>query len=228
MNFLASLPGKIKQLRDRWDTRLSATRAVKIDNLDTTISSRAPSSTALSTSVWTNTRAGYLDTSISSRAPASTALSTSVWTNARAAKLDQIAGVPSSIVGKTVSQTATAFSVLPPGAATQLMLSAASSLTTALSVTGAGYINYLGIRFPTTSSNLTVRVQLTIDGTVVLDESLSKNSSNYAYCYPVGVCRIGGNYGMLTFEAVRFSSSFVVKYQCGIGTTRLAYTYTLD
>lgn len=35
--------------------------AAKAGNLDTTVSSRAPASTALSTTHWTNTRAGYLD-----------------------------------------------------------------------------------------------------------------------------------------------------------------------
>jgi hypothetical protein len=39
----------------------TSTRATKLDNLDTTITSRAPSSTALSNTIWTNTRAGYLD-----------------------------------------------------------------------------------------------------------------------------------------------------------------------
>lgn len=35
--------------------------AAKAENLDTTVSSRAPASTALSTAQWTSTRAGYLD-----------------------------------------------------------------------------------------------------------------------------------------------------------------------
>jgi hypothetical protein len=35
-------------------------RGIKLDNLDTTILSRAPSGTALSTAVWTNQLAGYL------------------------------------------------------------------------------------------------------------------------------------------------------------------------
>ena len=36
-------------------------RAVKVDYLDTTVGSRAPANTALSTAQWTNVRAGYLD-----------------------------------------------------------------------------------------------------------------------------------------------------------------------
>jgi hypothetical protein len=45
-----------------------------LSNLDATVSSRAPSATALSTATWTNTRAGNLDnldTTVSSRLPTS-------------------------------------------------------------------------------------------------------------------------------------------------------------
>jgi len=60
-------------------------------NLDTTISSRAPSATALSNVQWTNARAAlldFIDVAVSSRAPSATALSNVQWTNARAALLD--------------------------------------------------------------------------------------------------------------------------------------------
>jgi hypothetical protein len=52
-------------------TDYTSARAAKLDNLDATVSSRAPSSTALSNSVWTDTKAGYIDVAISSRAPES-------------------------------------------------------------------------------------------------------------------------------------------------------------
>jgi len=61
---LLGLPGRIKILMDR----ITSTRASNLDNLNATVSSRAPASTALSSSVWTGTRAGYLDASISGRA----------------------------------------------------------------------------------------------------------------------------------------------------------------
>ena len=61
---LLGLPGRIKILMDR----ITSTRASNLDNLDGAVSSRAPASTALSSSVWTGTRAGYLDASISGRA----------------------------------------------------------------------------------------------------------------------------------------------------------------
>lgn len=54
---LHAIPGRLKTLLDR----LTASRAAKLDNLNTTISSRAPSSTALSTGTWTGARAAKLD-----------------------------------------------------------------------------------------------------------------------------------------------------------------------
>jgi len=51
----------------------------------------APAATALSTSQWTNTRAGYLDNlSAGAVAQASTALSTATWTGTRAGYLDKL------------------------------------------------------------------------------------------------------------------------------------------
>ena len=69
-----------------------------VSNLDVAVSTRAPASTALSTTDWTTARAGKLDNvdaTVSSRAPSSTALSTSTWTSARAAKLDLISSAAS-------------------------------------------------------------------------------------------------------------------------------------
>lgn len=65
--------------------RLTAGRATNLDNLDATISSRAPAATALSTAQWTNTRAGNLDnldTTVSSRATP-VQVTTAVWDEAR-------------------------------------------------------------------------------------------------------------------------------------------------
>lgn len=99
---LAGVPGKLKTLVNR----LTAARAANLDNLNATvssrmpgtateqgridaaISSRAPSSTALSNATWTDTKAGFLDIAISSRAPSSTALSNATWTDTKAGFLD--------------------------------------------------------------------------------------------------------------------------------------------
>jgi hypothetical protein len=61
---LLGLPGRIKILLDR----IGSNTPTQLGRLDANVSSRAPASTALSTSQWTNTKAGYLDAAISGRA----------------------------------------------------------------------------------------------------------------------------------------------------------------
>ena len=59
-----SLFAGIKQLLNGLSDHMvswTGDRAVKVDYLDTTVGSRAPANTALSTAQWTNARAGYLD-----------------------------------------------------------------------------------------------------------------------------------------------------------------------
>lgn len=61
IDFLLGVPGKLKTISDYLAAYLSPTRCAKIDNCDTTTSSRAAASTALSSATWTAARAGYLD-----------------------------------------------------------------------------------------------------------------------------------------------------------------------
>ena len=63
---LLGVPGKLKTLLDR----LTVARTDNLDNLNASISSRAPGSTALSTAVWDSTKAGRIDQAISTRARA--------------------------------------------------------------------------------------------------------------------------------------------------------------
>jgi hypothetical protein len=73
--------------------RLTSTRAGLLDNLDAAITSRAPSSTAVSNADYTSARAtklDNLDATVSSRAPSSTALTTATWTNTRAGLIDHL------------------------------------------------------------------------------------------------------------------------------------------
>ena len=64
IGFFAGVPGKLATLL----ARLSSARAILLDNLDAAITTRAPSSTALTSATWTNARAAkldYLDAAIS-------------------------------------------------------------------------------------------------------------------------------------------------------------------
>lgn len=100
----------VRQFVSYW----TSARAARIDSIDATVSSRAPASTALSTTNWTNTRAvniDNLDAMVSSRAPNSTALSNATWTATRATYLDRLdvaisTRAPSSTALSTATWTA--------------------------------------------------------------------------------------------------------------------------
>ena len=85
--------------------RLTAARATKLDNLDAAVSTRAPSSTALTNATWTDARAGKvdnLDAAVSTRAPSSTALSTATWTATKAGYLDAAISTRSTLTANDV------------------------------------------------------------------------------------------------------------------------------
>lgn len=90
---------------DEIESRLTATRAGYLDNLvnlDTTVGSRAPSATALSTAVWTNTKAGYIDTTIGSRL-ASASYTTPPTTGDIKTSMEAEGGLLNSINSKTTN-----------------------------------------------------------------------------------------------------------------------------
>lgn len=64
IDVLLGVPGKLKAISDYLTTNLAAVRATKIDNLDAAISTRAPASTAVSSTDWTPARAAKLDGAI--------------------------------------------------------------------------------------------------------------------------------------------------------------------
>lgn len=78
IDFLLGVPGKLKTISDYLTTNWTATKA---GYLDVAVSSRAPSSTALSTATWDGTKAGYLNAAISSRAEDSPLLKAPIAAN---------------------------------------------------------------------------------------------------------------------------------------------------
>lgn len=128
----------------------------KADHLDADVSTRAPASTALVNTTWTDARATKLDTvltnvtwtdaraaqldliaptdvsnldvAVSTRAPAATALSTTDWTTARAGKLDN---VDASISSRAPSSSALSTSTWTNARAAKLdLISSSASLST--------------------------------------------------------------------------------------------------
>lgn len=176
--------------------------------LDATVSSRAPSSTALTTGTWTNTLASNLlsrvDAAISSRAASATALSNATWTDALAAALLNVKPIPkikiaASGIGAKVANTGlTTESQLyffPDGysytdgiaqisADYQFGLRRAASndssgvLVDVLNISTGGYL--LGLHQTNTNiSSETSQVVLIADGTTVYDSTYTSLSLRY-------------------------------------------------
>lgn len=64
IDFLLGVPGKLKAISDYLTTNWTTTRAAKLDYLTANV---AVASTALDSTVWTSTKAGYVDAAISGR-----------------------------------------------------------------------------------------------------------------------------------------------------------------
>lgn len=99
--FLKNIKNAIASFITKFDsfrTAYTDTRAANLDNFDATISSRAPASTALSNTIWTDTRAVAIDTINTN---------TARLTAARATTIDNI-GATSNTGGTTTAGTAMA------------------------------------------------------------------------------------------------------------------------
>lgn len=93
-SFSLSIPAQLKKITDR------LAQAANLDNLDKTISSRAPASTALSNTVWTAARANNLNAPLSGVATQSSANAVNTNVNAINANVDaSLSTILSSIVG---------------------------------------------------------------------------------------------------------------------------------
>ena len=163
--FLAGIPGQVKTLLDR----LTSARAAKIDNLDATVTSRAPSSTAVSNTNYTSARAtklDQLDAAVSSRAAASTAVSSSNYTAARASKLDNLDNLDAPVSG---------IKGIPKAASTGSSGSAvitATSFTTVVSVSGSGMLCYIRAWGEDDLVQVAGQIRVTADGVNVWGDGL--------------------------------------------------------
>jgi hypothetical protein len=102
--FIINISSKLKSLLNT----LTSARAANFANLDAAISSRAPATTALSSSVWTNPKAGYLDAALSSRAAQATLNTINSNLNILDARANvKVSSRLSTIFGNTKIQTNT-------------------------------------------------------------------------------------------------------------------------
>ncbi len=209
--------GKLKKLLTRlapsgYAQTLTDARVSALDNLNATVSSRAPSSTALSSAMWTDAKAGYLDAAISSsriKPQANVIRDTSVST-------DTLGAFAHELEGYGAAYTAGALS--------------AGVYSTLLDVTAAGYL-WMVITYRETSfANGTLSTRITTDGDAwdVITDSASTTALAGHVAH--GVASNGNT--IIVPMMVRFSTSLKVEIASSVGQTASKATarilYSLD
>jgi len=151
--FLAGVPGKLAKLVTRlapsgYAQTLTDARVSALDNLNATVSSRAPSSTALSSAMWTDTKAGYLDAAISSvRYPVQTEI------------INQDASGTSGIGG---------LNAISPGRGFGSLTVTGGAYAEVLSVAAPGILWWAACWRGSAFTNGTLNIRITIDGVVAI------------------------------------------------------------
>ena len=194
---LYGVPGKLKTLIDR----LTSARAAKLDNLDTTVGSRAPASTALSNVVWTDGRAGNLDTVLLKTHPL---------------VAPPIALIPSS----PAASLNTGYDYLARVAG---LASGSTSSTTYVDIvnySGQGVLEFCALM---ANGTPTVSMKLIIDGVEVGAISASASSSNYSGKPLAGLFAIETAGGSISLSQIPFYSSLVI--QAKVSTTGSSLVY---
>lgn len=205
MSFLAGVPGKLKVLQDNITTLLSN---------------------------YTSTVAGRIDATISSRAPSSTALSSVQWTNARAAFLDKLAGVD-TINASPVVKAPIAINTPSVRSALHQPLQAASGLTifldnapagysTALNLTGRGVLSFLAVAHAAASGG-DCGCRITIDGNVVFNSTNIFGTSLVTGTVFVGAIGVNGSNEIsgIAFDQVPFNTSLLVEFYTTSGPSSM-------
>lgn len=215
--FLAGVPGKLAKLVTRlapsgYAQTLTDARVSALDNLNATVSSRAPSSTALSSAMWTDTKAGYLDAAISS-----------VKTKGQ-----------SNLIRDTAVSTRTLFSGTAGqeghGAPYTAGALSAGVFSELLSVTAAGWV-YLVVTYRESSfSSATLSTRITIDGDVWDVVADGGGTTVYSGHVALGVINDGST--VIIPLRMRFDTSLKVEIASSVGQTASKATarilYSLD
>lgn len=190
----------------------AAIAALDTSNLDVAVSSRAPSSTALSSAMWTDTKAGYLDAAISS------------------AKIKPQANfIRDLAVTTSVVATTRAEGIGSPYTAGALSAGVYSPL---LDITTAGYLWMVVTYRESSFSSATLSTRITIDGDVW--DVVTDTGSSTALTGHVAHGVMSGTDAapVLVPMMVRFSASLKVEIASSVGQTSSKATarilYSLD
>lgn len=166
---------------------------------------------------WTQTKADYVDSPISTRAPSSTALDKNIWTDSRAARLDYLDFVLSQTLDNVTNpvlnpvnslngivEISGLMSITPPyGVITTPNVVAVSGgvYYEVLNITGKGVIGYLDVGIASGHSG-TGGFRLTIDGVAITAANLSANLAGNLIFGTITTA------GIITTESIPFRSQF--------------------
>lgn len=188
----AGVPGKLKTLIDR----LTAARASNLDDIDTTVSSRAPSSTALSTATWTGTKAGYIDSAISDRA-SQTSLDTMAG--------EQVLNMPPTntltYAGLTRTSANPALRIAESVATGALT---AATYVTVLNVTSSKGVVSLAMAYHVDATSHALSIRITVDGVIIREYTEDTHTTAGS-----GLVVIGGE--LCQAEKIPFLSSLKIE-----------------
>lgn len=181
---------------------------------------------------YTAVRAAYLDVAISSRAPASTALSTTVWTAARAAALDALAALAANLTtllqrptlsppttlafttGATSAVRAALLQIVGLSNSANVSPTAGNYLAT-INEVGRGNINFLALSVTADPPSGTVGYRITIDDQVFTGNLTGSAGAKSAIVIgAIGVDDSSGNpmISGVAFENIPFLTLFKVEF----------------
>lgn len=178
MSLLLGLPGQVTTLL----ARLTSGRATNLDNLDATVSSRAPSSTAVSNADYTAARAAGLDYAAKAFAKPTATTHLPLLPNTQPSEL--LAGVSRiRTVDQRVDNVPSAFSSFSAGFSNVLRIGAgglSTSYQNIINITsGSGVLDFLFAecaQAPTGGTAMdSVDIKVTLDGNLIIDTSTDTN-----------------------------------------------------
>lgn len=167
IDFLLSVPGKLKSISDYLTGTLYPYITTRTANLDTNVNSRAPASTALTNATWTDTRAGKLDLVVAegplTKAP--TALSTPAFYYHPNPAVQAIYAYPGA--GMFAPTT--------------------TSLVDVVNISGSGVLELCIAQGDSPNAGQGIQLVVTIDGTAIFNQTVTNTGGTYPVLVAAGL-----------------------------------------
>lgn len=226
-----TLSGPIAAIKAQLVTLLNRITQTIADRLDVDISSRAPSSTALSDAVWTGAKAGFLNSSLSVIKTVIDAIKSTVDTNLDA-KVSEAGGYPIyNSLARTIQGVDLLKEILQDTAQNKAEIGGGftyggtgaltSSYVTKFTLTGPGVLDFLAIHKVAGTLVSTKSAKIILDGVTVFDQGIFGDSDTGHGAIVIGLCPndgAGNIDGGLSFENIAFKTSFVLQLKSTSGS----------